>query len=1374
MTKTSNIYADRIFAEHPISLYTLDDDIGYLSLINNDQRLFLSGGWSSSANNSASVILNDSPDIPSLASPFSSNIYSSFAASGIVSDNTSISIISPTLFNSSDLNEELKTFSLSFFLYQSSIKINWYEVGYIYYDLITLEDVEVVNRIEAEEGTGWINFDFSYSPNLETQSNIRIVIKANVDSGGSETDYTFVVNGISLGQWSEIYSSESLGAFPQSSSVVSSSVEIFGVPANRYGTNKGDGYYVVENNRLLAKNSGLPLVYGSKNSLRLYPSTLNMPSLIIPGEGFLHDSGKYNEYSIEFWMKIKPNTTESRKIFGPIDSNDGLYVNRDVISLVFENEIGSYNVSEWYRPMLVHILLKNDSVLLFINGEQVLNILFNVDTFDFSKENDWVAFYSYEDILNFEISCISFYSYLISLEVAKKRFVYGQGTESPQNLADSFNGNNVFINFSNANFTTNRTYPDTNRWQSGYSDNLSSNRFSISSPQYSLPQIFIENRELSDLYQDNKIACEAEDDLFFSFRPKSQSEINLIPDFFIISESGGWSKINNTSLQNLFLQDLQYEGIRIASFNQWKRVLSDQTQTFDWDNWSDDDWSNVYFFESNGFIAGSKYSSRIPVIPNVFYKFSIDVKRILGNANNPKLRIEWFNAETGGSQVGDSIFSEDVDLNINQWSSLFVQELAPIGATHAEISILLSDEIVNAGEVQLFANPKFISPDLNWSEPGYIFFDNLQQIENLSSFYGVFSTNNLIDYSPIMSITNSTSLDKLDIFIEQNFLKYKFNENLLYEEILDENILKETENSLTSYGPSVSEFSFLVGINIPNFSKSFKYQVLQFFSSVNNLQIYVGGNEQKTFTGKIYSIGFCNKNNTAEIQNSFLTNGIVDKFEYEDLSNHFATYTLVPIIKYNKFFLDIGISSVWEEYFPLTSFAGFVKNIQGNKYYDLDYLQLNLGYPAITEKKDDEIDISKSSIISSFTFQPLNKGANQPLKNFPYTKKITDSYVIDAQKENTFQNPFKAYSTRFEFVDHAIVFPPKNIDFRRIAIVFHFEIKHKGILSNPIKVRNFEIASKSLNQFFFNPIGTESGIPIYPYVQTGIYFNNKEKNPILVSKKRLPYLNLNQTSGIKVIKNNTQTQTFGIAIPINQERAAHYSIGALQFWIKYDNDSFSSTPVPIFEIQNAEKTIEFVIVSDFSEKRGMVFPRNKLTKQIENNIILYQNGTRVKNLIFEKNFWESVGIEIKETLAFDNIVGYLNIFSGATFNNISYFSITGLAETSGILSRKWLRVLTEDDISNFDWEYWYDENQNAEIKQWRDVYVLEETESFLITPKEIYSSYVGTNRIIVDDETSILFDIENVLLYSSSVKTINNTIFQDLAISWLRFTDTPA
>ena len=50
MSIVSNLYAAKLYSEHPIAIWTLDDDVSYVSLIDDQQRTFEVGpspyvGW---------------------------------------------------------------------------------------------------------------------------------------------------------------------------------------------------------------------------------------------------------------------------------------------------------------------------------------------------------------------------------------------------------------------------------------------------------------------------------------------------------------------------------------------------------------------------------------------------------------------------------------------------------------------------------------------------------------------------------------------------------------------------------------------------------------------------------------------------------------------------------------------------------------------------------------------------------------------------------------------------------------------------------------------------------------------------------------------------------------------------------------------------------------------------------------------------------------------------------------------------------------------------------------------------------------------------------------------------------------------------------
>ena len=294
MTVSSNQYATNAYGEHPIAIWPLDDDASYLSLISNSQRL-LGNGWTL-VNASAT----NSPLFPDDPSPFSKQYSSEIVGNVPASNGTDIVATSPALFRFNSLNADMQTFSINMYVYQNCINVNYYEIGFKYYDDGLSQYVEVVNKVDALPIKEWLNFQFTFDVPEYDFDYCYLIIRANVNTGGGSGEYNFIVNGLSVGQWSETTASKTLGAFaenlPQSTGL--DYLGVTGVPADQYGILSGNGYYVVEDGRLLAKNEGVPLVYGSENVTRLYTSQNGAPSFIFPGQHFLTEKGKYRLYTL--------------------------------------------------------------------------------------------------------------------------------------------------------------------------------------------------------------------------------------------------------------------------------------------------------------------------------------------------------------------------------------------------------------------------------------------------------------------------------------------------------------------------------------------------------------------------------------------------------------------------------------------------------------------------------------------------------------------------------------------------------------------------------------------------------------------------------------------------------------------------------------------------------------------------------------------------------------------------------------------------------------------------------------------------------------------------------------------------------------------
>jgi hypothetical protein len=268
------------------------------------------------------------------------------------------------------------------------------------------------------------------------------------------------------------------------------------------------GYYV--NPGTDAKNYGVPMVYGAYNSTVLY-SNSPKPSLLIPANGFLIEYGRNFNLTVEMWLNINNRSTSPKRIFGPIGSTDGIYVDGSFIGLKIGNNYSSHFVGEWGRPMLIHVGIANNFATMMINSEQVVGMNIDMSTIDLADDTasgnsqDWLGFYCYDDVGPILVDCIAIYAYQVSSVIAKRRFVYGQGTQALDTVFTSYSSTPAAIDYSFSRFGKNRVYPDIFRWENGYINNLEVDANKLSVPAYSLPTISIKNKTVDQwkAYQDS-------------------------------------------------------------------------------------------------------------------------------------------------------------------------------------------------------------------------------------------------------------------------------------------------------------------------------------------------------------------------------------------------------------------------------------------------------------------------------------------------------------------------------------------------------------------------------------------------------------------------------------------------------------------------------------------------------------------------------------------------------------------------------------------------------------------------------------------------------------------------------------------------------
>lgn len=529
MLTPSNLYAEKIFAEHPIAFWSLDDAADYVSLISEGQRDLSTWQISNGSSTVETAVIDE---------PFPTSVTSKIT--GILSGTESVTeCVSPNIISMTALDQELYTFTIGAFLYSKTPYVAGFDIGYEYFDTVSGSLIQDLKFFSTDIYESWIFISETFQPRIQN-SNIRIVIKARYFAGDEPENYQFLVNGITIGQWAEEFNSTSLGVTPETLDN-----GIYGVRARSYGLQELDGYYAVRNNALVAKNSGMPMVYGTGNSTILQPNGAS-PSLAIPGLGFFNEAGKYRDYTVEFWMRVNSDSFTEKRIFGNVFGTDGLYAGGPFLSLKVGSHIIRHYVGQWTRPMLLQTRYSENSVSLIVNGEQVGEALIDASTISFpelvgpnERDNDLLGFWAYEDIQPIEIEAVAIYSYRVPVQVAKRRFVYGQGVEFPENINNAYSGSSIFIDYPFSKYSKNYSYPNIGRWAQGSYDNIIIDGNALSLPNYEKPEAVFSNKS-SDEWLEDLEEAQNEDESFISFYPNSSWNSTgghlLLSDFSLSSE----------------------------------------------------------------------------------------------------------------------------------------------------------------------------------------------------------------------------------------------------------------------------------------------------------------------------------------------------------------------------------------------------------------------------------------------------------------------------------------------------------------------------------------------------------------------------------------------------------------------------------------------------------------------------------------------------------------------------------------------------------------------------------------------------------------------------------------------------------------------
>lgn len=496
----SNLYVDKIFSEHPTIVWPMDDEAHYVSYVSETIRQFNPDFWE--FENGLSTVETTGQYI----GPFINSKTSFFSTdtSGTNYDLASFVATSTASFDFSDFSSINNTFSIGCYIraidpaysrdeiFNSSIQS--YQIGYRYFDEMLLAEKEVLKTFNSNSSNFWLFLSENFEK-PQASGSFSIVIKVNYYKFSQ--NLMIALNGLTMGQGCEEFLATSLGA--EVTPIPGLDPSFPGLPALNYGASLdpfglgGQPGYLLYLDKLMASNTGMPLVFGKKNSIVVNKNDY-APAAIFPGYGFLNNSHRYSTYTVEFWLKQNKPVYGKRKVFGPLFSEDGIYLDGDLIFLSVGSSSSSHVLEYPDSPMLIDWIVSENSSKLMINGQQVISI--ETDSANMilpsGSNKDWIAFFSNNESY-YLVDSLAVYSYAVSSILAKRRFVYGQSVDMPENSNSYFGGNSVVFDGSSSKPANSYAYPNRGKWNQGIYQNIDVSTNSISSPSYSLPDIVFQD-----------------------------------------------------------------------------------------------------------------------------------------------------------------------------------------------------------------------------------------------------------------------------------------------------------------------------------------------------------------------------------------------------------------------------------------------------------------------------------------------------------------------------------------------------------------------------------------------------------------------------------------------------------------------------------------------------------------------------------------------------------------------------------------------------------------------------------------------------------------------------------------------------------------
>ena len=1305
MVSPLNLYATKVFAEQPLGLWALDDRADYISFISSaNQNL---SNWASTGVTSVVdatdglVFTQIPPGIP----------YPNVTVNGVIgseSNNGLVTFTSPFQLQPSDLDVSRETFSFGMYVYSFAKIINA-RMGFRYFDTELEEPCEVIKSctIKPAGASPALAWAFMAETFLlpKNFANLELIIEIYYEDEGAS--FEFVINALTAGQWAEEFQVKSFGSTLIDVPSTIAIPETKGLEAQPYGFASNNGYYIADNNFLVSRNFGLPLVFGSRNSTHITPKT-NSPSLIVPAFGFLNRAGQFNSLTAEFWIKIQNNSVEPRRIFGPIASDDGLYVEGPFLKLKIGNQIGSHYIREWNRPMLIDIRLTSTTAALILNGDQVMQLELNPRTYEFvpsasdGLDQDWLGFYAYDDVPVVQLDCVAIYPYEVAAIVAKRKWVYGQGVEVPNDIKGSDSTLSVFVDYPFSKYAKNYYFPSSSRWSSGSIENLTIRDDSIRPTEHELPELRFTEKSEEEWLKDLK-ASQDPNNPVLTLRP-NQEWNNIEGHFF---------------LKNLNLLSTQTRGF----YGVFESLdFSPEIQTlFQITNFINSDTLKIY---TQGDVLESSNATSTPIVLQNTGQIASTIKsfkhafrngsllRVYDSASIPSGIYEVINIFSDTEFEIESVeFDEDVDL----------LEISELQTADPNLKIIHESTVYYTFIRKLASGPFeekifYTSPGQKIGQKFFVGLDIPRFVRSkgkeLANFIG--TRQNLAIYiagTQELKETFYGNIHRIGLSTERNLNKISHLFN-------PDGFPIDYANVFDLFGPN-------------RFDAGDRY-------FEDDLDVFGNAlSPPPAFWSLILDGG--------------------DPYDFSTITaeEHTASYTVIPKNYFNRFVLDIASESYWEDYVPLSYFAKRVPDGRGKLRSEVSFVQFNIDYPSLNQFDGDTYDTSNAFVKTYVAFQYLRTGSNAISSSFKRIVKLNRDRVVRPGSD--------WLDTKYEVVNGTVIYPPTDADTSTLSLNVYLELVVDGININPVRVRSIQLSSQAYGHSP-NKIGTRFGTDLVPFSRSQKYFNYKLAPPLAIYKGSTPYLYNTSDSGIELRIPYSNKNIQGISMPINKASAEFFKVGSLQMSFKYGEDLFPQTPTKIFELEHAEGRINFFLVADSpNRKRGQIYAVNNATGRIFGNLVFFASGIPVKRPVVYSNTWIVVGMSFPDFLSFANTMGALRITSPIMFNNISYFQTTESDDDERFGFRQWFAVRSQLGDS-LDWGYWAGKELVGDVIldipgegfTWRELLYLSISLRPELDASNIYNIFTGTERIISDVDTPLpianyQYNIYKNLKWSSSI-----------------------